>query len=422
MQYEKIFMGSYNLHIIKTDKFKTNTIEIDFRTKLNDDITIRNLLKSVLMDSTNRYKTERQLVKETENLYDLKLISSFNRIGTNSNIAFKMRFLDEKYTEAGMNEESILFLLDLIFNPNIKDNCFDKEIVEKCKEKIKKSIISIRDNKLKYALLKLFQTAKDMPYSNSSYGNIEELEKINERKLYEYYNNMLKNDIVDIFIVGNLDSEKMKELFREKFKIETLKKVKNDILVKELPIAKKANTYKEYDDVNQTQLTMLFGISNLTEYERQYVIRVYNEILGGSSNSMLFENVREKNSLCYYINSDVKPYDNIMFIYSGISNENVAKATKIIKKTIKEIASGKISDEILKSAKETITSGIIASMDNPSGIINTYYAHELVGSALFEERIDKFNKVTKEEIINVSKKINLYSILTLEKGEQNEDN
>ena len=137
---------------------------------------------------------------------------------------------------------------------------------------------------------------------------------------------------------------------------------------------------------------------------------------------MLFENVREKNSLCYYINSDVKPYDNIMFIYSGISNENVDKATKIIKKTIKEISSGKIPDEVLNSAKETITSGIIASMDNPSGIINTYYAHELVGSALFEERIEKFNKVTKDDIINVSKKINLYSILTLEKGEQNEDN
>ena len=93
-----------------------------------------------------------------------------------------------------------------------------------------------------------------------------------------------------------------------------------------------------------------------------------------------------------------------------------------MKMWIKQISSGKIPDEVLNSAKETITSGIIASMDNPSGIINTYYAHELVGSALFEERIENFNKVTKEDIINVSKKINLYSILTLEKGEQNEDN
>ena len=422
MKYEKIFMGSYNLHLINTNKFKTTTIEIDFRSKLNDNNTIRNLLKMVLLDSNNNYKTERELVKATENLYDLKLISSTNRIGTNSNIAFKMRFLDEKYTEIGMNEESILFLLDIIFNPNIKDNSFDEEVVNRNKEKLKKAIISIKDNKLKYALLKLFETTKNMPYSKNSYGSLEDLEKIDGKVLYEYYKNMLKNDIIDIFVVGNIDNEKTKETFREKFKVDTFKKTYYEILVSELPRRKKIERYQEYDDVNQTQLTILCSLNNLTDYERQYVIRIYNEILGGSSNSMLFENVREKNSLCYYINSDVKAYDNILFIYSGINNKNVDKALKLIKKTMKDIENGNINDEVFNSAKETIASGITASMDNPSGIINTYYAHELVGSSLFEERIENFNKVTKEDVVNVSKKISLYSVLTLEKGENNEDN
>lgn len=422
MKYEKLFMGSYNLHLIKTDKFKTNTIEIDFRSKVNDNNTIRNLLKMVLLDSNNNYKTERDLVKATENLYDLKLISLTNRIGTNSNIAFKMRYLDEKYTEEGMNEESILFLLDIIFKPNIVDDGFDNEVVNRNKEKLKKSIISIKDNKLKYALLKLFETTENMPYSKNSFGDINELEKIDGKILYEYYKNMLKNDIIDIFIVGNIDFEKIKDIFREKFKVDTFKKSYYDILVSELPRRKKMEKYVEYDNVNQTQLTILCSLHNLTDYERQYVIRIYNEILGGSSNSMLFENVREKNSLCYYINSDVKAYDNILFIYSGISNDNIEKATKLIKKTMRDIENGNISDEVFKSAKETITSGIIASMDNPSGIINTYYAHELVGSSLFEERIENFNKVTKEDVVNISKKINFYSMLTLQKGEEHENN
>ena len=422
MKYEKLFMGSYNLHLINTDKFKTITIEIDFRSKLNDNATIRNLLKMVLLDSNNNYKTERELVKATENLYDLKLISSTNRIGTNSNIAFKTRFLDEKYTEVGMNEESILFLLDIIFNPNVKDNSFNEEIVNKNKEKLKRTIISIKDNKLKYALLKLFETAENMPYSKNSYGDIEELEKIDGKILYEYYKEMLKNDIIDIFVVGDIDNEKIKEIFRNKFKVDTFKKTYYDILVNELPRRKKIEKYEEFDNVNQTQLTILCSLHNLTDYERQYVIRIYNEILGGSSNSMLFENVREKNSLCYYINSDVKAYDNILFIYSGISNENIEKATKLIKKTMKDIENGNICDEVYNSAKETITSGIIASMDNPNGIINTYYAHELVGSELLDERIEKFNKVTKEDIVNVSKKISFYSMLTLQKGEDNENN
>ena len=126
--------------------------------------------------------------------------------------------------------------------------------------------------------------------------------------------------------------------------------------------------------------------------------------------------------LCYYINSDVKPYDNILFIYSGISNENVNKALKIIKKTLDEVRNGKISDEVIDNAKETLISGIVASMDNPNGIISTYFAHELVNSDLDKERIDKINKITKQEIINVSKKVNIYSILTLEKGQEDETN
>ena len=77
---------------------------------------------------------------------------------------------------------------------------------------------------------------------------------------------------------------------------------------------------------------------------------------------------------------------------------------------------------IINSSKETITSSIMASLDNPNGIINEYYAKQLVDSELFEERINKFNEVTKQDIINVSKKVSIYSILTLEKGEDNEDN
>ena len=71
MNYESINMGSYNLHIIKTTKFKTITVEIDFREKFSKEfITIRNLLKNVLLNSNKTFPNERDLIKETENLYD----------------------------------------------------------------------------------------------------------------------------------------------------------------------------------------------------------------------------------------------------------------------------------------------------------------------------------------------------------------
>ena len=104
MKYEQIDMGSYHLHIIKTKKFKTITIEVNFRREVKkEEITIRNLLKTVLLSTNQNFKTERELIKETENLYDLKLISSNMRIGNYSNLSFKVRFLNEQYTEEGMN-------------------------------------------------------------------------------------------------------------------------------------------------------------------------------------------------------------------------------------------------------------------------------------------------------------------------------
>ena len=422
MKYKKIDMGAYNLHIINTNKFKTITVEVNFREKIKkENITKRNILKEILLNTSNTFKNERELIKETENLYDLKLLSSNMRIGNYSNMSFKIRFLNEKYTEKNMNEYSISFLMDLLFNPDIKDNSFRKEIVNKAKNKIEKNINSIKDNKLKYTLLNLLKATKNKPYSYNPYGYLEDIEKIDEKNMYEYYKKIINDNQVDVFIVGNISEKEIKELFKEKFKIKTFKKKNKDILIEELHPKTKVDKIIEKDQANQTQLTILCSLNGLTEFERKYVVLVYNELLGGSSNSLLFDTVREKNSYAYYINANVKPYDNTLLIYSGIENENSEQVIKLIKKTLQKITKGDFTDNILNNSKETIISSINSSKDSPAGIINTYYAKELVNSKLFEERIDNISKITKKNIIDISKKIHMQKIYILE-GEKNETN
>lgn len=172
-------MGAYNLHIIKTNKFKTITVEVNFREKMDENlVTMRNLLKGVLLTTNKNFTSERELIKETENLYDLKLISATTRIGNYNNLAFKVRFLNEKYTEEYMNQDSIEFLLDIIFNPDLENNKFRKDILDKCKLKLEKSIKSLSDNKLKFALFNLLASTKNMPYSCSAYGKLEVWKKL----------------------------------------------------------------------------------------------------------------------------------------------------------------------------------------------------------------------------------------------------
>lgn len=421
MNIESHNMGAYNLHFIKTDKFKTISVDVNFYREIKEDeITKRNLLKMTLLNSNNDYKTERELIKESENLYDIKISSGISRIGKFSNLSFQTKFLNEKYTEKDMNKESIMFFLGLIFNPYIKDNRFMD--IDSQKNKLLQELDSLKDNKIKYSMLKLMEKIKDKPYSYNPYGKTEEIEDITGKDLYEYYKKVISEDQIDIFVLGDFSSSEMKEIFKEYFKVNTFKKENKDLIIKELTPRKRVVRYKEYDKVNQSQLVILCSLNNLTDFERKYTIKLYSEILGGSSNSILFNKVREEKSYCYYIGASAKAYDNILIINSGVEQKNIEPAIKLIKKCLKDITSGKVSEDLLTSSKNTIISGIKASSDTPIGIINTALSRVLVSSDDTEERIKNFSKITKEDIIKVSKKVSLHTILTLEKEEENENN
>lgn len=413
MKYFNFDMNAYQLHVIKTDKFKTITVDISFRRKIKkEEITIRNLLKEMMVNASYNYPDEKSLIIETEKLYDLKLVSSSYRVGNDSILSFRCRFLNELYTEEGMNDSSIKFLLDLVFNP-----LFDKEL-DKCKERLKKSILSLKDNKVKYALFKLLEATEDRAYSYNDYGYVEDLDNITNDSLYNYYKDVISNDLVDVFVVGDISPDDIKNIFRENFKVTTYHKSNFEIVVPELSSVSKIYSYNEKDRVNQTQLAILCNINDLTDEERKYILPVYGEMLGGSSNSILFDSVREKNSYAYYVNSIVKPYDNVMMIYSGIGKGTENEVFKLINRSLKDIRHGKFDLNKLENAKKTISSSIMASIDNPVGIINNSYAKVLVNAKDYNERIELISKVSKDDIIRISKKINIYSKFILEANDE----
>ena len=385
MNIESHNMGAYNLHFIKTNKFKTISVDVNFYREIKEDeITKRNLLKMILLDSNNDYKTERELIIESERLYDIKISSGISRIGKFSDLSFQTKFLNEKYTEEDMNKESIIFFLSLIFNPCVKEGRFVN--IDKQKNR-------------------LYQ------------------DDISGKELYEYYKKVISEDQIDIFVLGDFSPSEIKEIFKEYFKVNTFKKEHKNLIIPELVPRKRIVKYHEYEKVSQSQLVLLCSLNNLTDFERKYTIKLYSEILGGSSSSVLFSKVREDKGYCYYINSGVKAYDNILLINSGVEKKNIEPAIKLIRRCLKDINNGKVSDELIESSRNTIISSIKASSDTPMGIINTALSRVLVGSDDMEERINNFSKITKEDIVKVSKKVSLHTILTLEdKEEEHEEN
>ena len=127
MKYKKINMGSYNLHLIKTDKFKTTTVSVNFADRLKkDEITIRKFLFQMLCLSTKKYNTERLLSIKLEDLYAMNLGFANIAFGSLVNSYIDINFLDSEFSDDKLLDEALDFLFEILLNPNVKDNKFDK--------------------------------------------------------------------------------------------------------------------------------------------------------------------------------------------------------------------------------------------------------------------------------------------------------
>ena len=241
MQYTKYELLPYNLHIINTKKFKTITIRINFKTKaMKEDLTKRNLLSDLLLRSTKNYPNEREMAIKCEDLYGLNYSSHCSISGNYSLLSFITSFLNERFTEKGMNKESIKFFLNMLINPNAENNKFNSDVFKITKKNIYDILISEKDNPGHYSMMELKKIIdKDSPISYNSNGYLEDLDKINESNLYEYYQNLLKTNLIDVFVIGDVDNNQIKEIFADTFKINTFKKTKERHIIehKKLPTA-----------------------------------------------------------------------------------------------------------------------------------------------------------------------------------------
>lgn len=424
IEYKKTDMTSFNLHTIKTDRFKTITFRICLRSKIEkDEITLRNILTSFLTYATENYPTKRDITLKAQDLYAVNVYTKSYRSGKFNMINFCMSMLNEKYTEKGMLEESIKFLSEVVFHPNFKDDDAFNEAFNFLFESVKNSMKEIKENPTTYSVIRMLEEMdSDMPYGYREYGYDDDLNRLNKDNLIAYYDKLIKTSLVDIYVIGNIDSNEIQDLFRKYFAFSTYKRKKESQLIEHMKMPTKIKVVKELIEGNQSKLSIGCKIDHLTEFERNYVLTIYNMILGGNSESKFFQIIREKNSLAYYVYSSLNKLDSLMIIKAGISRDNYDKTIKLIKKIMKDMTLGNFTEEHIEIVKENYLSLLKEIEDNETAIIETYLAKDLLNLGSIEERKREISKVTKEDVIKVAKKIKIDTIFLLEGVCGSEDN
>ena len=255
---------------------------------------------------------------------------------------------------------------------------------------------------------------EDNPYGSFIYGDIEHLEKIYNKNLYEYYQKLLKECKIDVFVDGfDVDEitlpETMKEYGNPEFK-QLSDEVKNKFL-NEVQEPKKVI---DKLDVTQGKIDIGLRVSD----EDKYAILVYNQILGGDANSKLFQNVREKNGLAYTVRSTYSKYNNFIMIRTGIQLENFDKCLKVIEEQLADLQNGKITEKEIIDAKECIFAALREIDESQLATINFEFSKlTLADGDSVEDKEKKIRAVTIDDVIRVAKgvSVNLIYYLTNEK-------
>lgn len=417
MKYKTYNCNSFNIYTIKTDRFKTSHLEVIFKNVLKkEEIGTYSFLADMLSEGCKKYPRKKDLITRFEELYKIVIYASTMRVGNVIDLHVSLDFINPEYIEdEGYIEDVIKTLFEVINNPNVCNDEFDLKTFNIVKERLRREINSLKENPVKQSIKEAIKTMdSNSPTSYEILGTIEELENITPAKLYNAYKSLRKNFKVDVFLIGNLDMDNVASLIKKYFKNRYIVSDNFEVMVDNKE-TKKVKVKAMKSDNIQTNLVMLFNLKNLSELEKNITLNCFNYLYGsGGLTSKLYKSIREENSLCYAINSMYLKYDKLLMVQISLDNCNVKKAISLVKKELKSMQNGNFSEEEVRDAINNMVISLDMSLDNNIAILNNYVFNIYDKLPSIEERKEYFKKLTKEDIVNVSKKVKLNTIFTLE--------
>lgn len=391
-----------NLYYIKDDKYKTTSITTYVNRRLKrEEVTKNALLAKVLSRGTSKYNTIETINSHLENMYGTLYSIDVLKKANVQCIQCSVSNISDKYTNDDITAQSAKLMLDFLFDPYTVNCVFDNGYVEGEKQNLKDDIEAIVNDKRSYANMRVIEEmCKGEDNAIMDCGYVEDLPSINNINLYEHYKNIIFSSPIDIYVVGDTDIENIKNVisdYMSKFQFD-ISDIDCDKSIK------KASQIKYVDEVmavNQGKLAIGYRTGINIDSPLYYALLVGNSIFGAGAHSKLFNNVREKMSLCYYASSRLDKFNALMIVSSGIEFANYEKAKSEIFVQLDAVKTGDFTDDELQIAKSFIVNSYNSFFDSPYMLRDYYYGQKFcTNKDSLEDAIDKVNNVTRQDIID----------------------
>ncbi|GAB3070085.1 EF-P 5-aminopentanol modification-associated protein YfmF [Salinicoccus sesuvii] len=406
--------------IIKTNKFKTITIQLQFRSKLERDrVTKRNILSKMMIKRTLQFSKEAELLKHLAHYYGAHLTSNVGRKGEDHIVTFGMEFVNDRFIKENLDVvgEMCRLLRDVLETPVHYDETYE-DFFKKEKRLYKNRLKSMKDNRAQSSFQSMIDVMfKDENYKYLSHGVLEDIDAITLQDIKDEHEQMMASDALAIMIVGAVD--------------DSIKKNLSSIWSREAPVTFEHRTYpyrevenvsraKDVQQIEQAKLNMGFRV-DINNLQEQMAFNVMNQMYGGSASSLLFRNIREELSLAYQIHSQVDVRNGYMFVMGGVDPTNVETAESAILSELDALREGAFEAEFVEEVKRMMRVNRQEIMDKPKGLITMEYNRLIQGmqDQSWEERLDA---VDSEMIREISKRVVLDTVYVLTRSDEDEKN
>ena len=399
---------------IFSDNFKTDHISVEFFMPLSKDTATKiALLSAVLKRGNEKFGEMDKICAYLEKNYGAALDISTSKAGELQSLSISARFLSDRFAieKEHVAENLVSLLTASIFEPITENGGFKGSFIEQEKQNLRDKILSLINDKRIYSLEKCKQAMfKDEKYGVYEQGDIEKIDEITPRSLYEFFSQMLNSAAVFISYAGcRRDTDSLLAPLCGRF-------TGSDRPIPATQVINNVDGIKEVTEemnVAQSKLNLGFRLGEAAQKDI-FAAKMFNVIFGSSPTSKLFLNVREKLSLCYYCSSICDLIKNVMFVYSGVETANVGRARSEILNQLEHMKNGEFSREEFENARAYLIDSYVQAADSLAALSAMQVSSYITGHRLTDtQQIEEIKKVTPDRVIAVAKDVRLDTVYLL---------
>lgn len=417
MRRSEILPGVY-LTVEQTEKYKTALLSLSLLRPLREETaSLGALLPSVLLRGTRAYPDMERISEHLDSLYGAGFSGTVRKKGETQAIGFFADFIDDALAPGGERilREMTDFLGQVLLHPYLEDGTFSEDYVESEKRNLINAIESRINDKRAYATRRLIaEMCAGEAYGVDRLGSVEATRAITPRVLTAFYRHVLSHSRYEIFYCGRADFATVAALMRDA--LAALPPREPDALAT-LPGPVPAQVRRVREQMDLTQAKLAIGLRTpITAGSEHYPAMVLlNAVYGGGVSSKLFDNVREKLSLCYYAGSAVEKYKGVMVVSSGVETGDLARAEREILRQLEDCKNSIISEKELEDARRYVLSSLRAGLDSPGRLEDFSLGQAISGDGETMDTLrTRIERVTRHDVAAAARTLTLDTVFTLE--------